>query len=190
MPHSRRPQGYVGQNHETVGSDILAVLKALHAPEQSLGKPLADRLKVVAPQKWYPIALLLEALETLDAKLGTYALRSVGWQIYKLSHGDSIGKTAASARDIIYGIDGMYHRANHGEQIGGWKVTRFEPGLAELEKTTPHHCVVEEGILQEALRTVGVKVDIEQPQCLRRGDAMCLFRITSQVIGERWSGPS
>ena len=27
----------------------------------------------------------------------------------------------------------------------------FEPGKAELEKTTPHHCVMEEGIFSAAL---------------------------------------
>ncbi|MBL8957264.1 MAG: hypothetical protein JNK82_41205 [Myxococcaceae bacterium] len=171
-----------------MGSDILAVLKALHVPENSLGKVLAEKLKQVQPTKWYPIGMLLESFEALDAKLGTYALRSVGWQIFKLSHAENIGKVASSARDFVYGIDSMYHHANRGQNIGGWVVTRFDPGLAELEKTTPHHCVVEEGILQEALRTIGVKAEIEQTQCLRRGDLVCHFRITSQVVGERWSG--
>jgi hypothetical protein len=41
----------------------------------------------------------------------------------------------------------MYHHANRGTGIGGWKVLRFDAGYAELEKMTPHHCVMEQGIL-------------------------------------------
>lgn len=182
----RKPRGYIGINHQTVGSDILSVLKALHAPEQTLGKELAARLAAVKPDGWYPIGLLLEALDKLDQKLGTYSLRNVGWELFKLSHAEALKSVATAARDVIYGIDGMYHRANRGVSIGGWKVLKFEPGHAELEKTTPHHCVMEEGILQEALRTLGVKAEVTQRECFRQGAGACIYVIRSQVTDQRW----
>lgn len=187
---ARRPRGYVGINHETIGSDILAVLKALHAPEQSLGKALAQRITAVKPNDWYPIGILLEALEALDAKLGTYSLRNVGWELFALSHAEAFKKVAKTARDLVFGMDGMYHRANRGMRIGGWKPTAFGPGLAILEKTTPHHCVMEEGILLEALRTLGIKAEVTQTKCFRKGAELCVYKITSAITDEgRWGKP-
>ena len=185
---ARKPQGYVGVNHLTIGSDILAVFQAVHLPEQIFEPELLGRLRQVKPDQSYPIGLLLELFEVLDHKLGRYALVSMGWGIFKASHQEAFSKVASSARDAIYGIDGMYKHANRGLRIGGWKVTRFEPGVAELEKTTPHHCVVEEGILQEALRSVGVNARIEQPECFRLGAPLCRYLVTSEVKDSRWSG--
>jgi len=185
---NRLPKGYLGTEHETIGSDILAISKVLHLPERALGPELAGQIARVQADQWYPISLLLEALEALDKKLDSYALRSVGWSLFKLSHEADIRANAKSARDICYGIDGMYHRANRGEAIGGWKVLEFKPGHAELEKTTPHHCVMEEGILEEALRTVGVTAKIQQPVCFRKGAPACRFLITSPMTDVRWTG--
>lgn len=185
---NRLPRSYTGINHQTLGSDILAVLKALHTPESTLGPDLHGRLKAVKPDQWYPISLLLEALAALDQKLGTYALKNVGWQLFQLSHAAEFRKVASSAKDVVYGIDGMYHRANRGTGIGGWQVLRFEPGRAELEKTTPHHCVMEEGILEEALRTLGVKAEVTQRQCFRKGAESCIYVISSPLTDERWTG--
>lgn len=185
---TRLPKNYVGKNHETIGSDILAIRKVLHLPERTLGKELADEIAKVKPDGWYPISLLLQALEALDQKLDAYALRSVGWSLFKLSHEADVRANATSAKDICYGIDGMYHRANRGERIGGWQVLSFSPGRAELEKTTPHHCVMEEGILEEALRTMGVPAKIEQKACFRKGADACRFVITSAITDRRWSG--
>lgn len=184
----RRPRGYVGTHHETIGSDILAVMKALHAPERALGAELAARLATVKPDVWYPIGWLLEALEAMDQRLGTFALKNVGWKLFELSHAERLKKVASSARDVLYGFDTLYRNANRGTDIGGWKVLSFGPGRAELEKTTPHHCVMEEGIMQEALRTLGVKSEVTQRQCFRKGADSCVFVITSPVTDDRWSG--
>jgi len=186
--NTRLPRTYVGRNHETLGSDILAVVKALHAPERPLGPLLAARLQQVKPEGWYPIGMLLEALEVLDAKLGTYALRNVGWELFQMTHAAQVRASVASAHALLHGFDGMYHRANRGEGIGGWRVLSFGPGRAELEKTTPHHCVMEEGILQEALRTIGVKAEVAQRECFRRGADACIYVVTSPVTDQRWSG--
>jgi len=184
----RKPRGYVGLNHETIGSDILAVLKALHAPERALGSELLARLNTVKADQWYPISWLLEALEAMDQKLGTYALRNVGWKLFELSHAETVKKVASSARDILYGFDGFYRHANRGGNIGGWKVLSFAPGHAELDKTTPHHCMMEEGIIQEALRTMGVKSEVTQRECFRKGAESCVFLIDSPIRDARWSG--
>lgn len=184
----RVPRGYLGLNHQTIGSDILAILKVLHAPERSLGPALASRLKAVKPDQWYPIELMLEAMEAMDKNLDAYALKSAGWTLFKMSHADAAKAVAKSATDIITAFDTLYHQANRGEGIGGWKVLRLEPGLAELEKNTPHHCILEEGILEEALRGVGVPAKIEQRQCFRRGDPCCVYVVTSRVTDERWTG--
>jgi hypothetical protein len=186
----KRPRGYMGINHETIGSDILSVLKAVHLPEVTLGKELAQKLSGVQPDQWYPIGLLLEALETLDRKMDAYALRSVGWNIFKMSHEENVRQVAHSARDILYGFNQIYLNANRGIGIGGWKVLGFEPGRAEMDKTTPHHCVMEEGIIQEALRAMGVRADVTQTQCFRKGAESCHFLITSSTTDERWGGKS
>src|SRR5690606_6541116 len=89
----RRPRGYVGRNHETLGSDVLAVLKAVTLPERTLGPDLARRLGAVRADRWYPIGLLLEAFEVMDAKLGDYGLHHVGWELFKLSHADACART-------------------------------------------------------------------------------------------------
>lgn len=41
----RRPRGYVGTRHETIGSDILAVLGVVSMPKQTLGPALNDKLQ-------------------------------------------------------------------------------------------------------------------------------------------------
>lgn len=182
------PRGYVGRNHETIGSDITSVLKCLTFPRSVLGDAMVDRLETVRDDNWYPIATLLDLMEQLDAKLGEAGLRKMGRALFKNSHEARVKAVITSARNIVEGIDGMYRHANRGLAIGGWKVADFQPGRAELEKTTPHHCAMEEGILLEGLTMVGVTARIEQPQCLRRGGELCRLVITSSVTDERWMG--
>lgn len=87
---------------------------------------------------------------------------------------------------MLGGFDGLYNRANRGEAIGGWKVLAFKPGCARLEKTTPHHCALEEGIVTAALACVGVPATVSQEQCFRRGADSCIFVMTSVVVDQRW----
>jgi hypothetical protein len=82
----------------------------------------------------------------------------------------------------------MYHHANRGSGIGGWKVLRFDPGYAELEKTTPHHCVMEQGILSGALAAVKCPGIVSQKQCFRQGADACLYVVSSSFTDERWLG--
>ena len=186
----RKPRGYVGRLHETLGSDIVSVYRILKLPEQVLGAAEAERLKAVRTSEWYPIAWLLELMNILDAALGYDGLLRMGRALFDLSHKERVLKTAHSARDIIYGIDGMYRHANRGHGIGGWKVLRFEPGYAELEKTTPHHCIMEQGILSAALAAVGCPATIAQPTCFRDGADACVYAISSSLVDARWSTPT
>ena len=39
---TRKPKGYVGTDHETIGSDILAVVAAIRLPEQVLGTDMVQ----------------------------------------------------------------------------------------------------------------------------------------------------
>jgi hypothetical protein len=187
-PFVRWPKGYVGVGHETVGSDILAVLRTLLLPESILGEETVKRLNQVKPDDWYPIGWLLELMEELEHHVGAYALRRMGRHLFQLSHEARVRKVAHSARDIVYGIEDMYRHANRGEAIGGWQVLSFAPGRAELEKTTPHHCVMEEGILLGAMAAMMIPAVIEQPRCFRRGASSCTFVITSSVVDRRWTG--
>lgn len=184
----RRPKGYLGIDHETIGSDILAVLHILKMPEQVLGSDDATRLKNIDPAGWYPIGWLLELMEKLDRHVGHYGLLRMGRTLFKLSHEERVVKVAHSAKDIVYGIDGMYRHANRGRQIGGWKVLAFRPGYAELEKTTPHHCVMEQGILAAALSAVKCPGSVSQRDCLRRGAESCIYVISSAFTDGRWTG--
>lgn len=185
---TRRPKGYLGIDHETIGSDIASVLAILTMPEQVLGEAEARRLAAVDPEGWYPIRWLLDLMEKLDKQVGYYALVRMGRTLFKMSHEARVVEVAKSARDIIYGLDDMYHHANRGRGIGGWKVLTFEPGRAEVEKTTPHHCVMEQGILSAAIAAVGCPGTVVQRECFRKGADACIYTITSAFDDARWTG--
>ena len=93
----------------------------------------------------------------------------------------------SSAHQLVHGFDGIYRSVNRGQAIGGWTVLSFEPGLAVMEKTTPHHCVMEEGILK-AMRTLGIRIEVSQKQCFRKGADACRFVLQSPVTDSRWTG--
>lgn len=185
-PLKHRPRGYSGSNHETIGSDILAVVRSLKLPQLTLGKELSDRLSAFDPNGWYPIGILLDAMERIDAKLGDEGLRQMGRLLFKLSHEQRVAPK--SAREVIYSLDDMYHHANRGEGIGSWRVTKFEPGLAHVEKTSPHPCTMEEGIVGAALQAAGAPCTIKQPRCMRHGSDHCLLVIHSAITDHRWNG--
>jgi hypothetical protein len=185
---ARRPRGYLGRQHETIGSDILSILQVLKLPEQVLGPEECARMKQIDPNGWYPIEWLLDLMNRLDKAVGHYGLLRMGRALFDLSHKERVLQVAKSARDIVEGIDSMYHHANRGVGIGGWKVLRFEPGYAELEKTTPHHCVMEQGILSAGLAAVGCPGMVAQRECLRQGADVCVYTISSALTDERWSG--
>ncbi|HWB74971.1 MAG TPA: hypothetical protein VG755_08440 [Nannocystaceae bacterium] len=192
----RKPRGYEGQAHETIGSDILAVRHALTALAGNdstalrLIGPLASaRLVTVQSNGWYPIEWLLDMMERIDERIGRFALLKLGRTLFKLSHQARIAEVATCGRDIVYGIDGMYHHANRGGDIGGWTVRSFDPNLAVLEKTTPHHCMMEEGILSQALSAVGSPAVISQTQCFRDGADACRFSIVPAMQSAQWQPP-
>lgn len=157
-------------------------------PETTLGKDLYDRLRAVKSDGWYPIALLLEAMDRLDERIGRFGLMTMGRRLFELSHAEQFKKVASSAADVVFGIDAMYHQANRGQGIGGWEVVRFEPGHAELVKTTPHHCVMEEGIVSEALRTLSIPTTVSQRECLRQGADHCRYILASPISDSKWMG--
>ncbi len=184
----RLPRGYRGTNHETIGSDILSVLKVVTFPDRVLGKELHEKLQAVSPEGWYPIDDLLVMMDRIEASIGRAGLVQMGRNLFRLSHEERVKQVAKTAADILFSLDDMYHHANRGEDIGGWKVSFFKPGVAHLEKNTPHHCVMEEGILMEAMRVVGVPVMVTQAECFRNGAALCVYNMTSVVTDQRWMG--
>lgn len=179
---------YENRTHETIGSDILAVLGVLKFPEQVLGEEWVKRLRALSPGGWYPVETLLVLLDALEKKGGRASLVQMGRQLFRDSHRARLTPELKSAGDVVFGIDSMYRHANRGTDIGGWKVTRFAPGMAMLEKSTPHLCGLEEGILYEALHTVGAESLIVQSRCRARGDAVCEFELRSSVRDARWMG--
>jgi hypothetical protein len=198
-PRRRWPRGYVGRNHETIGSDVLAVLRSLQhlvgendagagqkMAEQVLGSAEVARLQALDPNGWYPIGWLLELMETLDAKVGRFALLKMGRTLFRNTHEERAIKTLKCAYDVLHGFDGLYHHANRGEQIGGWRVLMFDHDRAELEKTTPHHCAMEEGIMSRALQAVGAPAIVSQSECFRLGAEACRFVVLSSSKEGRW----
>jgi hypothetical protein len=185
----QHPKGYVGQRHETKGSCLIAVLHILKLPEQVLGVEEARRLARLEPDAWYPIEWMHMLTDRMDRDLGYYGLLRMGRMLFDMSHKERTAREVHSARDLVYGLDDMYRLKNRGVCIGGWTVRKFEAGYAELEKTTPHHCVMEQGLVAAALAAVGCPVSVTQLQCFRQGADACLFAITSSVTDERWSGP-
>jgi hypothetical protein len=185
---NRWPKGYASKNHETVGSDILSILKVCATPKLILGNALTERLEQVKATQWYPIDLLLEPMEVLAERIGYAGLLQMGRALFKLSHEERARQTLKSAGDLLFGLDGMYRHANRGEKIGGWRVVKFQPGHAELEKTTPHHCWMEEGLLGEAFRTLGVAAFVSQSKCFRQNADACTLVVTSVVKDKSWMG--
>ena len=183
---ARPPRGYVGRDHETIGSDILAVLGVVSMPQHVLGPELHARISGMQPDGWYPVGTLLELLEVLDRKVGANALRQMGRRLFELSHQAHVEETQLTCAQLIGGFDGIYRRANRGGEIGGWRVLSFQPGRAVLEKTTPHHCALEEGIISAALAAVGIPATVAQQTCLRRGSDVCTFVVTSFISDGRW----
>lgn len=184
----RRPRGYYGEDHTTLGEGILAVKKILKMPEQVLGEAEVEKLKQVKPDGWYPIEWLLGLTEILEAHVGRYGLMQLGRKLYEISHKERTQRVARSAKDILYGMDAMYHQVNRGRGIGGWQVLKFGAGFAELEKNTPNHCVVDQGILTEALLGVGSACNVSQKQCFLDGADTCIFEVTCAFVDKRWSG--
>lgn len=182
------PKGYTGHRHETIGSDIVALYSLLSMPEQVLGQERAKSLTKIVPHTWYPIETLIDLMEVLGEKIGDYGLMRMGRNLFEMSHQERVVKEAHSASDIVYGFNSMYRHANRGTGIGGWSVKAFAPGTATLQKTTPHHCKMEQGILAASLKAVGCTTNITQSRCLRQGDECCVFEITSLVVDERWMG--
>ena len=186
MEPRRWPRGYVGTDHETIGSTFLSVLAALKTPEQVLGADEVRRMREVDPERWYPVGWLLSIMETLDGSVGKNGVLRIGRRRFELSHQKRV--SYASARDVVYGIDEMYRHSNRGREIGGWAVLEFEPGHATLEKTTPHHCMMEQGILSAALSSAQCPSILTQSKCFRAGADSCVYVISSSLKDERWSG--
>src|SRR3954465_9230791 len=184
----RRPRTYEGNDHETVGSDLLSVLAVVSDPSEVLGKTYFARLAKVTPDGWYPISWMLELLDLLDERVGQMGLRQMGRKVFRTTHGDFVRQTCTSARDVIYGLDDLYRRANRGRNIGGWALMEFAPGRARGECTAPHHCSMAEGLLCEALMAVGVPAVVTQTECFRRNAESCVYEITSAFVGHEWSG--
>jgi hypothetical protein len=186
MQQKRKPRGYLGTGHETIGSDVLAVLNVLKFPEQVLGRERHEQLKAVRPDQWYPIAPLLEMMDLLEQKLGRSALFAMGETLFKLSHEEKAKEAFKSAKEMLYAFDAIYHNANRGTDIGGWKVLSWAAGRCEMEKNTPHHCVMEEGIVHRAMQSIGVSAQVRQVKCFRQGADLCHYVITTPNVDQRW----
>jgi hypothetical protein len=190
----RWPRGYAGIHHKTIGSDLLSVVGALQSLTGSerrvaavIGTDEVKRLAAVQPDGWYPVEWLLELLELIEARMGRFGLLRVGRTVFELSHASRLRGVATSGRDVVAGIDAMYRHANRGQAIGGWQVISFDDHRAELEKTTPHHCAMEEGILIQALEAVGAPSLVTQTACFREGADACRFVITPVTLKGRWN---
>ena len=59
------------------------------------------------------------------------------------------------------------------------KVERASPALAIVEYTSPRRlCAVARGIVRGIAEEFRERVVIEQPECMLRGDARCLLRVS------------
>jgi hypothetical protein len=162
------------------------VLHTLNLPDQILGAETAGSLARLDPNGWYPIAMMLELMERLFTAIGPYGMRKMGRTLFKMSHEETAKRTCRSARQLLYAFDGLYHNANRGNGIGGWKVVEFSPGHAVLENTTPHSCLMEEGLMDAALAAVGAPSLVSQSACVRNGAERCVFVASSAISDARW----
>ncbi len=184
----RFPKAYSGKNHETIGSDILAVLQVVKVPEAILGDALARQLNAVAADKWYPIQLLLDVMDWVVTQVGRPGLVGMGRSLFRSTHQKAFLSTADCAGDFFFSLDKLYNPANRGQRIGGWKMLEFRPGMAVAENGTPHHCELEEGIVLEAMAGLKLPVTVLQTACVQRGADACIFKTTFVVQDKRWTG--
>lgn len=182
-----KPRGYSGKRHEVLGAEILALLRILRSGDSALGED-ADRLRELDRGDFYPVEVLLRVSEVLDETLGKFGLVRAGRNIFDALYKDTVAAGWTSARDVIHGMDALYNYSNRGIGIGGFQVKSFELGRATLVKTSPQHCLVDEGILGGALSAAGCPATITQTECIRHGGSACTFVITSAFIDRRWNG--
>jgi len=169
-----------------LGSDLLAVLKILKMPEQVLAKPDFERLCRVQADAWYPVDWLTNLTTTLERHVGRYGLIQMGRRMFELTHRGRVLQHAKTAKDLIYGLDDMYRHANRGRGIGGFQVLKFGAGIAEVEKTTGQHCLLDQGLITEGLLAVGCACNVSQTRCVLENDDTCVFEITSAFADKRW----
>lgn len=188
--------------HEVVGADILAVRRAVEFLSNSastkttsmyvrtvLGNALTERLEQVEAERWYPVSVMLEMERALDDKLGASGLRRMGRAIFKHDLSEKTRAHMKSVRECMYALDAMYRTHNRGSNLGSWTVRTFTEARAELVKTTPHNCLMEEGILIEACATFDVAVVVTQPECVRNGEPHCLYIVTPTTLDSpKWGG--
>ena len=180
--------GYENASHETLGSDLLAALNTLKFPVEILGKYWMERLSGIEPAHWYPVSIHLELQQQVLHRGGRAALVQMGRQQFRDSHHGRLAPVLTSAGDVLTRVDRMYRHSNRGTKIGGWEVLSLGAAHATLRKNTPHHCALEEGLLQEALASVGAVALIAQPSCVLMGGKVCELELKSQLKDERWLG--
>jgi hypothetical protein len=179
---------YENQSHETLGSDLLAVLNTLKFPEEVLGKYWTERLAGIEASHWYPVSLHLELQQQVLHRGGRATLVQMGRQQFRDSHQGRLAPVLNSASDVLTRVDRMYRHSNRGQKIGGWELLSLAPGRATLRKSTPHHCALEEGLLHEALQSVGAAALISQSTCVLTGGKVCELELKSHSPDERWLG--
>lgn len=152
-----------------------------------LGNALTDRLDAIDPERWYPVALMLEMERALEEKLGPSGLRRMGRALFKHDLSEMTRTHMKSVRESLSAMDAMYRTHNRGPNLGCWTVRSFTESRAELVKTTPHNCLMEEGILIEACATFDIAVLVTQPECTREGDDHCLYIVTpTSLLSTKW----
>jgi hypothetical protein len=175
-------------NHVTLGAELLAILQTMRSPEALLGEEWIARQRQIHPKNWYPVTMAAELFQQLSRRLDRGALVEMGRQLFRDSHHRRLIPHLRSVGDVVFGLNGIYHRAHRGKDIGGWEVLRFDEGRALLRKTTPTPCALEEGLLCEALHSVGAEALVVQPTCVQHGGRYCDFEISSSLKGDRWLG--
>lgn len=182
----RVPRGYEGWNHETLGSDLIATFAAVNAVDPRFSEHWMPLVKTLDAHGWYPIDVLLALGIAAEERFGSELLVRIGEEIFARSHAATFRSSAATVADVAYGIDGMYRAANRGKGLGGWRVIEFTEGRALIEKTTPHPCQIEEGILGAACATLSVPVAISQTQCVRHDHDACWFALRALGPTSHW----
>lgn len=175
-------------SHVTLGAEILAILQTMRSPEALLGDEWVARQRAIHPKDWYPVTVVSDLVQQLSRRVDRAALVEMGRELFRNSHHRRLIPHLRSVGDVVFGLNGIYHRAHRGQDIGGWEVLQFDEGRALLRKKTPVHCALEEGLLCEALHAVGAEASVAQPTCVQHGGRYCDFEIRSPIRGDRWLG--
>jgi len=124
--------------------------------------------------EWYPVALLLAAVEAVAADGGKEALAAAGRHC-----GTQLSTEAATVPDALAALDDAYRRHHRGA-AGGYAFRQIGPDDGRIECATPYPCVFDRALVTCVAESAadGVVCLSEAGRCRAAGEDRCTYELT------------